>query len=235
MSCDDGVVMTLHPASGQPHGPTAARFGPDTGHDIPIRVEFTDALAPARAVRDVPRLPTSSSTPSARRCGRASWLAGRLYPSVYVGSPWWFLDPPEAIRRFRSAVMETAGFSRTAGFVDDTRAFCSIPSRHDASRRVDAGVLAQLVAEHRLDEHEAVEMAVDLVTASRRSIANEPGVGHVRVAGLLRAISRDPPARLDPPGRLRQRHARAGRDRRGHRPVRRGHAQPLLRLVRQHR
>ena len=78
--------------------------------------------------------------------------------------PWWFLDAPEAMRRFRAAVTETAGFSRTAGFVDDTRAFCSIPARHDMSRRVDAGVLAQLVAEHRLDEDEAIETAVDLVT-----------------------------------------------------------------------
>jgi glucuronate isomerase len=83
---------------------------------------------------------------------------------VYVGVPWWFLDAPDAIRRFRAAVTETAGFSRTSGFVDDTRAFCSIPARHDMSRRIDAGVLARLVAEHRLDEDEAVETAVDLVT-----------------------------------------------------------------------
>ena len=66
-------------------------------------------------------------------------LAG-FYPSVYVGAPWWFLDAPEAMRRFRAAVTETAGFSRTSGFIDDTRAFCSIPARHDMSRRLDAGV-----------------------------------------------------------------------------------------------
>jgi glucuronate isomerase len=82
---------------------------------------------------------------------------------VYLGAPWWFLVAPDAIRRFRAAVTETAGFSRTAGFVDDTRAFCSIPARHDMSRRVDAGVLARLVAEHRLDEDEAVATAVELV------------------------------------------------------------------------
>ncbi|HEY4632244.1 MAG TPA: glucuronate isomerase, partial [Blastococcus sp.] len=87
-----------------------------------------------------------------------------FYPSVYVGVPWWFLDAPDAQRRFREAVFETAGFSRTSGFVDDTRAFCSIPARHDLSRRVDAGVLGRLVAEHRLTEEEAVDTAVDLVS-----------------------------------------------------------------------
>ena len=91
-------------------------------------------------------------------------LAG-FYPSVYVGVPWWFLDAPHSIARFRAAVTETIGFSRTSGFVDDTRAFCSIPARHDLSRRVDAGWLATLVAEHQLDEDEALETALDLVTA----------------------------------------------------------------------
>ena len=90
-------------------------------------------------------------------------LAG-FYPSVYAGAPWWFLDAPEAVRRFRGAVTETAGFYRTSGFIDDTRAFLSIPARHDMSRRLDAAYLAQLVAEHRLDEDEALETAVDLVT-----------------------------------------------------------------------
>jgi glucuronate isomerase len=84
---------------------------------------------------------------------------------VYVGVPWWFLDAPDAIRRFQSAVTETVGFSRTSGFVDDTRAFCSIPARHDMSRRLDAGMLARLVVEHRLEEDEAVlDVAADLVT-----------------------------------------------------------------------
>ena len=83
---------------------------------------------------------------------------------MYVGVPWWFLDAPDAIRRFFAAVTETAGFSRISGFVDDTRAFCSIPARHDMSRRINAGVLARLVAEHRLDEDEATGTAIDLVT-----------------------------------------------------------------------
>jgi glucuronate isomerase len=90
-------------------------------------------------------------------------LAG-FYPSVYAGAPWWFLDAPEAVRRFRAATTESAGFYRTSGFIDDTRAFMSIPARHDMSRRLDAAYLATLVAEHRLAEDEALETAVDLVT-----------------------------------------------------------------------
>ena len=99
-------------------------------------------------------------------------VARRLgfYPSVYVGAPWWFLDAPDAIRRWRSAGTETVGFTRTSGFIDDTRAFCSIPARHDMSRRLDAGHLAQLVAEHRLDEDEAVETAIALVTQNPRKV-----------------------------------------------------------------
>lgn len=166
MSCDDGLVMTLHPGVRRSHhGPTAARFGPDTGHDIPIRVEFTDALRPLlERYGTYPGFHLVVYTLDETVWSRELAPLAGFYPSVYVGSPWWFLDAPEAIRRFRSAVMESAGFSRTAGFVDDTRAFCSIPARHDTSRRVDAGVLAQLVAEHRLDEDEALQMAVELVT-----------------------------------------------------------------------
>jgi glucuronate isomerase len=84
--------------------------------------------------------------------------------------PWWFLDAPHAIARFRAAVTETVGFSRTSGFVDDTRAFCSIPARHDLSRRVDAGWLATLVAEHQLDEDEAHWIARELVTEQPRRV-----------------------------------------------------------------
>ena len=84
------------------------------------------------------------------------------YPSVRLGAPWWFLDSPEGMRRFRESAVETAGFYNTSGFVDDTRAFASIPARHDLSRRVDAGYLARLVLEHRLSLDEAVENAVDL-------------------------------------------------------------------------
>ena len=96
-------------------------------------------------------------------------LAG-FYPSVYAGAPWWFLDSPALIRRFQESVTEIAGFSRMSGFIDDTRAFCSIPARHDMSRRLDAGFLAGLVAEHRLDEDEALETLTSLVADQPRTV-----------------------------------------------------------------
>jgi glucuronate isomerase len=93
-----------------------------------------------------------------------------FYPPVYAGAPWWFLDNPAAIRSFQESVTEIAGFSRLSGFIDDTRAFCSIPARHDMSRRLDAGFLAGLVAEHRLDEDEAVDTITSLVTEQPRKV-----------------------------------------------------------------
>ncbi|MFD0689648.1 glucuronate isomerase [Actinomadura fibrosa] len=170
MSCEDGLVMTLHPAVRRNHHtPTLRRYGPDTGHDIPLRAEFTDALRPllerygtAHGFQLV--LFTVDETVFSREIAP---LAG-FYPSVYAGAPWWFLDAPDAVRRFQRAVTETVGFSRTSGFVDDTRAFCSIPARHDMSRRLDCGFLAELVAEHRLDLDEAAEVAAELVTANPR-------------------------------------------------------------------
>ena len=172
MSCDDGLVMTLHPGVRRGHhGPTTARFGADTGNDIPVRVEFTDALRPLlERYGSHPGLHLVVFTVDETVFSRELAPLAGFYPSVYVGVPWWFLDAPEATRRFRAAVTETAGFSRTSGFVDDTRAFCSIPARHDMSRRIDAGWLAQLVADHRLDEDEAAETALDLVTGLPRKV-----------------------------------------------------------------
>jgi len=172
MSCDDGLVMTLHPGVRRGHhGPTAAAFGPDTGHDIPLQVEFTDALRPLLDRYGThPNLHLVLFTLDETVFSRELAPLAGFYPTVYVGVPWWFLDAPDATRRFRAAVTETAGFSRTSGFVDDTRAFCSIPARHDMSRRIDAGWLAQLVAEHRLDQDEATETALDLVTGRPREV-----------------------------------------------------------------
>jgi glucuronate isomerase len=166
MSCEDGLVMTLHPGVRRNHHrPTFERFGADTGHDIPIRIEFTDALRPLlERFGTHPGFHLVVFTVDETVFSRELAPLAGFYPSVYVGVPWWFLDAPDAIRRFRAAVTETAGFSRTSGFVDDTRAFCSIPARHDMSRRIDAGFLARLVAERRLDEAEALETAADLVT-----------------------------------------------------------------------
>ena len=165
MSTEDGLVMTLHPGVRRGHhGPTRDAFGPDTGHDIPLQVEFTDSLRPLlERFGTHPNLHLVLFTIDETAYSRELAPLAGFYPSVYVGAPWWFIDAPDAIRRFRQAVTETAGFSRTSGFIDDTRAFCSIPARHDMSRRLDAGHLAQLVAEHRLDEDEAQATAVDLV------------------------------------------------------------------------
>jgi glucuronate isomerase len=166
MSCEDGLVMTLHPGVRRNHhSATFERFGPDTGHDIPIRVEYTDALRPLLERYGMhPGFHLVVFTLDESVWSRELAPLAGFYPSVYVGVPWWFLDAPDAQRRFRAALSETTGFFRTSGFVDDTRAFCSIAARHDLSRRVDAGVLAQLVAEHRLPEDEAVQTAVELVT-----------------------------------------------------------------------
>jgi len=170
MSCDDGLVMTLHPAVRRDHhAPTHDRHGPDTGHDIPLGVEFTDALRPLLTrYGTAPGFHLILFTLDESTFSREIAPLAGFYPSVYAGAPWWFLDAPDAIRRFRRAITETAGFSRTSGFVDDTRAFCSIPARHDMSRRLDCGFLAELVAEHRLDEDEAVETAVALVADNPR-------------------------------------------------------------------
>ena len=166
MATEDGLVMTLHPGVHRNHHtPSSARFGPDTGNDIPVGVEFTRGLQPLlERFGTAPGFQLILFTLDESVFSREIAPLAGFYPSVYAGAPWWFLDAPEAVRRFRGAVTETAGFYRTSGFIDDTRAFLSIPARHDMSRRLDAAYLAQLVGEHRLDEGEALETAVDLVT-----------------------------------------------------------------------
>jgi glucuronate isomerase len=170
MSRDDGLVMQIHPGVLRNHHPDVHDgFGPDKGFDIPLPVDFTRGLRP---------MLTAFGTDPGFRCvvftidettysRELAPLAG-VYPSMRVGVPWWFLDSPHAMRRFREAVTETAGFYNTAGFVDDTRAFASIPARHDLARRVDSGYLAQLVANGQLSTEEALETAVDLSTTIPR-------------------------------------------------------------------
>jgi glucuronate isomerase len=163
--------MTLHPGVlRNHHHPTFERLGPDRGHDIPVRAEFTDALRPLlERFGTHPGFHLVVFTVDETVWSRELAPLAGFYPTVYVGVPWWFLDAPDAIRRFHAAVTETAGFSRTSGFVDDTRAFCSIPARHDMARRLDAGHLARLVAEHRLDEDEALDTAVGLAARQART------------------------------------------------------------------
>lgn len=160
MSVEDGLVMQLHPGSYRNHSPGVfAKFGRDRGFDFPVPVSFTVALKPLldavglnQAFRMI--LFTLDETTYARELAP---LAG-AYPSLRLGPPWWFHDSYEGIRRFREMATETAGFLNTVGFNDDTRALCSIPARHDVSRRVDCGFLAELVVSHRLDEDEAFEL-----------------------------------------------------------------------------
>src|SRR6476659_7447871 len=164
MSCDDGLVMQIHPGVLRDHNSAiATTYGSDKGYDIPIQTEFTRALRPMldRFGTD-PRFRVILFTVDETSFSRELAPIAGTYPSVRLGAPWWFLDSPEGMRRFRESAVETAGFYNTSGFVDDTRAYASIPARHDLSRRVDAGFLARLVAEHRLDEAEAADTAVDL-------------------------------------------------------------------------
>lgn len=172
MSCDDGLVMTLHPGVQRNHHPaTFARYGADTGHDIPVAVEYTRALQPLlERYGTHPNLQLVLFTLDADVFSREIAPLAGFYPSVYTGAPWWFLDNPSEIRTFQHSVTEIAGFSKLSGFIDDTRAFCSIPARHDMSRRLDAGFLAGLVAEHRLDEDEALDSLVDLVSEQPRKV-----------------------------------------------------------------
>ena len=164
MSADDGLVMQLHPGSLRNHDTkTLATFGADKGYDIPIAMEYTRALRPVlEAFGHHPGFRMIAFTLDENVYSRElSPLAG-VYPALKLGAPWWFLDSPAGMRRFRETATETAGFYNTTGFVDDTRAFASIPARHDLARRVDSGYLAQLVAEHRIDLDEALETVADL-------------------------------------------------------------------------
>jgi glucuronate isomerase len=172
MSCDDGLVMTIHPGVHRNHHrPTFEAYGADVGCDIPTTVEYTSSLAPLlNAYGTHPNLHLVLFTIDETVYSREIAPLAGFYPSVFVGVPWWFIDAPEAIRRFRAAVTETAGFSRTSGFIDDTRAFCSIPARHDMSRRLDAGYLAGLVREHQLEIDEAHEAITDLVAGNPRKV-----------------------------------------------------------------
>ena len=164
MSLEDGLVMQIHPGSFRNHNSLVfERFGRDKGADIPSGTEYVRALKPLLDrfgnERDLTIILFTLDEDSYAR--ELAPLAGH-YPALRVGPAWWFHDSPEGMRRYREMITETAGFYNTVGFNDDTRAFCSIPARHDVSRRVDCSFLARLVAEHRLEEDEAAELAVDL-------------------------------------------------------------------------
>jgi glucuronate isomerase len=164
MSLDDGLVMQIHPGSFRNHNARLfSRYGRDKGADIPMATSYVQALKPlldrfGNESKLTVILFTLDETVYSRELAP---LAGH-YPCLRLGPAWWFHDSPEGMRRFREQTTETAGFYNTVGFNDDTRAFLSIPARHDVARRMDCGFLAQLVAEHRIQEDEARELAVDL-------------------------------------------------------------------------
>jgi glucuronate isomerase len=166
MSVDDGLVMQFHPGVlRNHHRPTQLRFGDDTGHDVPLPTDYSRGLRPLLDVFGTdPRLRLVLFTVDETAFARDIAPLAGFYPSVYAGAPWWFLDAPDRILHYRSVLTEGAGFYKTAGFVDDTRAFCSIPARHDMSRRLDASYLARLVAEHRMGEDDAHQIISDLVS-----------------------------------------------------------------------
>jgi glucuronate isomerase len=164
MSLEDGLVMQIHPGSVRNHNRSVyKRFGRDVGCDIPHATNYVDALRPLldrfgnESKLTIILFTLDESTYSRELAP----LAGH-YPCLRLGPSWWFNDSPEGMMRFREQTTETAGFYNTVGFNDDTRAFLSIPARHDVARRVDCAFLARLVAEHRLDEDEAFEVAHEL-------------------------------------------------------------------------
>ena len=164
MSLEDGLVMQIHPGAFRNHNARLfEKFGRDKGADIPTRTDYVQALRPLLGKYGNEAglsiiLFTLDESVYARELAP---LAGH-YPCLKLGPAWWFHDSPEGMRRFRENVTETAGFYNTVGFNDDTRAFLSIPARHDVARRIDCNFLARLVAEHRMEEWEAAELAVDL-------------------------------------------------------------------------
>ncbi|HEX7854815.1 MAG TPA: glucuronate isomerase [Sphingobium sp.] len=161
MSLDDGMTMQIHPGVSRNHNRTVMElFGRDKGADIPAPTDYVRALKPLldRFGNEAELCIILFTLDEDSYARELAPLAGH-YPALRIGPPWWFHDSPEGMRRFRERITETAGFYNTVGFNDDTRAFLSIPARHDVARRMDCAFLARLVAEHRLPEDEAHEVA----------------------------------------------------------------------------
>ena len=185
MSAEDGMVMQIHPGAFRNHN--AGLFeshGRDKGADIPSRTEYVQALKPLLDRFGTDRnlsiiLFTLDESVYSRELAP---LAGH-YPCLKLGPSWWFHDSPEGMRRFRETTTETAGFYNTVGFNDDTRAFLSIPARHDVARRIDCAFLARLVAEHRIADWEAAELAQELTSGLvRRAYRLDEGSGRAAAA-----------------------------------------------------
>lgn len=164
MSLEDGLIMQIHPGSVRNHNRKIyERYGRDVGADIPHATNYVDALRPLldRFGNENSLTIILFTLDESTYSRELAPLAGH-YPCLRLGPSWWFHDSPEGMTRYREQVTETAGFYNTVGFNDDTRAFLSIPARHDVARRMDCAFLAKLVVEHRLEEDEAFEVATDL-------------------------------------------------------------------------
>ncbi len=164
MSIEDGLVMQVHPGSLRNHNEVVfQRFGPDKGCDIPVATEFTGNLrALLNKYGNDNRLTLILFTLDESTYSRELATIAGHYPAVKLGPPWWFNDSPNGMARYFDQVMETAGLYNTAGFNDDTRAFCSIPARHDLWRRMSANWVASLLTRHLVDMNDALEMMIDL-------------------------------------------------------------------------
>jgi glucuronate isomerase len=195
LSIEDGLVMQLHPGALRDHNHAVfERFGPDMGADIPVATEYTRNLsALLNEYGNDPRLTLVLFTLDESTYSRELAPIAGHYPAVRLGPPWWFHDSVEGMTRFRQRVTETAGIYNTAGFNDDTRAFCSIPARHDLSRRVDANYLGGLVARGIVDLDDAREMAralaYDLARETYRVASGPPELApeHAPEHGSVRA------------------------------------------------
>jgi glucuronate isomerase len=167
MSIEDGLVMTIHAGVLRNHSTeTFKKYGADTGHDIPVKAEFTENLRPLLEKYGLNSnlhliLFSLDETAMTREVAPLA----SFYPSVFIGAPWWFFDSPSGMRKSRESVTDIAGFYRGSGFIDDTRAFLSIPARHDMARRVDSDYLASLVDSGRISRTMAEKIAIDLVTS----------------------------------------------------------------------
>lgn len=163
MSIEDGLVMQIHPGSLRNHNPQVFNlFGPDRGCDIPMQTEYTRNLKPLlNKYGNHPGFTFIVFTLDETAYGRElAPLAGH-YPAMRLGPPWWFFDSINGMTRFRMETTETAGIYNTVGFNDDTRAFPSIPVRHDLFRRVDANWIAGLVVRGIVGMEDAKEMIQD--------------------------------------------------------------------------
>ena len=164
MAADDGLLMQIHPGSLRNYDADIfTKFGPDKGFDIPVATTYTKELQPLlNAVGKHPNFKAVIFTLDESTYSRELAPLAGAYPSLRLGPPWWFHDSLNGLERWREAITETAGYYNTVGFIDDTRAFSSIPVRHDVARRFDSGYLAREVSRQRITENEAMELAADL-------------------------------------------------------------------------